>query len=227
MLFTPKWGKVAQLPNFSQEEIKFEPMFFGASLPFAFANGGVITRTFVREIQTMYPAGRNPSEWILDSRAHMLKPGWMPCIPGWHVDDFYRPKAMNGQSDLWSKPRSHRLHILGVFGIDAFTEFLAPEKAAEFNFSKEDILPGESVHGAGNRILNDLNLPRKSATDGALTLFDTHDWHRGTVATMDSWRLFIRVSLFQEGLGHEDSRPIVNEIRKQTQVYLPAYEAGW
>lgn len=221
MIFKSDWRDLCCLPQFTQEEIKHEPMFFGADLEFAYAKGGLITRCFLDALALVHP----DKEWIIDSRVHMLKSGWMPCIPGWHVDDFYRPDDFGGQSDLWSQPRDHRIHVMAVNGIDAFPEFLAPYTA--FEFRKEDIGEGESVHGAGNRIINAKPHHRRAVESGRMIEFDTHDWHRGVAATRDSWRHFIRASCFAEGLNKKTSRPITNEIRNQVQVYLPAYEAGW
>lgn len=221
MIFKSEWAVIACLPQFSQEEIKHEPMFFGADFDFAYKNGGLITKCFIDALGALY----SDEGWIIDSRVHMLKPGWMPCIPGWHVDDFYRPDNFGGQSDLWSKPRGHRIHVMAVNGIDCFTEFLAP--GACFRFDKTDIEEGETVHGAGNRIINQASLFKRSVESGQMVEFDTHDWHRGVVATKDSWRHLIRASRFLEGLDRKTSRPVTNEIRNQVQVYLPAYEAGW
>lgn len=221
MIFESAWKQLFQLSEFSQEEIKNEPMFFGASCEFAYRNGGQITKAFIEALCNLDAT----KEWIVDSRVHMLKSGWMPCIPGWHVDDFYRPKDFDGQSDVWSQPRDHRIHVMAVNGIDCFTEFLAP--GACFNFEKSDIEKGETVHGAGNRIINTASLFRKFVKNGEGIQFDTHDWHRGVVATKDSWRHLIRASYFVEGLNKETSRPVADEIRNQVQVYLPAYEAGW
>lgn len=58
-------------------------MFYRADMGFAWKHGGPITQDFL---------GLLPQDWYdspvtIDSRVHMLMPGWYPCIPGMHHDD--------------------------------------------------------------------------------------------------------------------------------------------
>lgn len=218
MKFVADWRVIGELSAAVQTQpiIRDEPMMFSVDPAFAMAHGGPITQEFVRKLLELEP---NETDWIIDSRTHMLMPGWFPCIPGWHCDDFYRPAEMKGQPDLWSPPRDHRVHVLSVVGTTAMTEFLAQGEVVDID--PTDIPESENVYGACNRIIEqNTNLRRVRAVSGTMVRFDTHDWHRGMQADDSSWRFFIRASA-------RSGRPALNEIRKQVQVYLPDVGMGW
>src|ERR1700749_4013133 len=74
----------ATVPN---EVLKNEPMFFNSDLNFAYEAGGPATRSFIDAL----PDGWKAEPAVIDTRVHMLMPGWFPAIPGFHHDDVPRP----------------------------------------------------------------------------------------------------------------------------------------
>lgn len=68
--------------HFPEGVIKNEPMFFSSSADYCIRNGGDITKhilTEIKECDILTPDEYNSC--IIDSRVHMLMPGWYPCIP--------------------------------------------------------------------------------------------------------------------------------------------------
>ena len=88
-----KFASCAQLgeylPQFTQLEVKNEPMLWQCDRKFAYENGGPITRAFLDAIKKTNLA----DDLIIDTRTHMLMPGWWPAIPGYHHDDVPRTRA--------------------------------------------------------------------------------------------------------------------------------------
>jgi hypothetical protein len=157
----------------------------------------------------------------IDSRTHMLMPGWYPCIPGWHCDDFYRP---DGQPDLENLPPIQ--HYSVVFGADVATtefiwtptEFASPTEIYEVEDSEAPL------YGYYNQFWNSRTsldgVVKRKASSGELIQFSGLSFHRGLAAVKSGWRTFVRVTV-------SDHREPKNEIRKQTQVYLTDPFKGW
>ena len=203
------------ISQFSTAEIKKEPQFFSADLEFLKANGGPITLAFVRALEK--------TNWVddsivFDSRVHMLMQGWYPCIPGWHLDDVPRTRE-DGQPDH-VHPQYMSEHVLALVGDCCKTEF------ALGSCQLEEPEIGKVVYGEWHKdlehLLGEENSPltRQSAEPGKLWAFNCQTWHRGTGATSNGWRWFGRISKNTE-------RKVFNEIRTQTQVYLPCENEGW
>lgn len=57
-----------KLPEFTQDEIKYEPMFFSSSAEHSLYNGGPITLAFLRAIS---PDILCRPDFIFDSRVHL------------------------------------------------------------------------------------------------------------------------------------------------------------
>src|SRR5580700_1237659 len=95
----------SRLPEFPRRVVKNEPMLFNCDFDAAWRLGGPITRYFIDAVLRAGGFG-SPAEApryfdapiIVDTRVHMLMPGWYPCIPGWHHDDVPRTRA-DGQPD--------------------------------------------------------------------------------------------------------------------------------
>jgi hypothetical protein len=197
--------------------LKNEPMLFGASMEFARWEGGALTRAVLDDIRRIWP---DAGDVVIDSRVHMLMPGWYPCIPGWHHDDVAR--GMDGQPDydalLRGGPKPDHLLIL-VNSDVAPTEF----------YDDVTVMPRVSgtVYGHWNTMLNQ-HIERSfafsrrivQATDRTWHEFDCTTFHRGVKATRNGWRWFLRAS-------KGTSRVPTNEVRRQVQVYLDQPEAGW
>lgn len=199
-------------PNFEWDEITEEPMFFNCDMKFAYENGGPITKDFIEAAPVDFWGG------TFDSRVHMLKKGFSPCIPGWHLDSIPRTKP-NNQPNL--EERGYSEHVMAIYGDNvAATEFLM----ADVEFASE-IYNSEHVYQDLDSVVAhwyknwDITIAR--AMPGELIYFNQDSIHRGVPAVGDGWRWFGRASLDSRN-GKE-----TNKIRKQTQVYLPVYNQGW
>lgn len=199
--------------EFSLHQIKNEPMFFNASLQYAWDKGGPITRSFLTALGM--PPG---AEAVLDSRTHMLMPGWLPAIPGWHHDDVPRTRG-DGQPN-YENPEYYSEHAMALVNAD-----VAP---TEFVIGTQELppvpLPSGPVYKVWNEMTNiDIEAGRvavEKAPNQRVVFFDWQAMHRAVPAVKFGWRWFARVS------WSTDRRP-TNEIRSQTQVYLPVPEEGW
>lgn len=200
----------------STEEIRHEPMFFGATIEYAFEHGGPIVRDFITSLLAVAPEFK---DGIIDSRSHMLMPGWFPCIPGWHHDDVPRPADdSSGQPD-YINPRYRSQHILCLVGAKH-----APTQFAHGRIHLPHVPDDQVIYGNWHHVVEDAvkqgRLDVVEAQEGALHYFDDRTLHQGVPAVTSGWRHFIRISI------GGDRRP-ANEIRAQVQVYLPAPMAGW
>lgn len=208
MLFNSYAQLGAEMPEFSQDEIKNEPMLFSCDADTARQNGGPITRAFLDRLHPEFANG------IMDSRVHMLMPGWYPCIPGWHHDDVPR-STPTGQPN-YIDPEYRSRHCLALVNGDiAPTEFLtglisvpAPSIATAIYQKWDEYL---ERHPMGERW---------SCPDRKLVYFNCDTFHRGVPAVRNGWRWFGRISI-------DTDRKPTNEIRAQVQVYMSAINAGW
>lgn len=190
-----------------RELVRAEPMLFGCDESSAYRLGGPLTRVFTSFL------GEGP--WILDSRVHMLMPGWYPCIPGWHHDDVPRERD-DGQPE-YDHPsyRSDHMMMIVDSGTGSNTEFLTDE------VTLERVPDGSVVYREWDaRIRARVGVPSRLVRNCEVLGFSDHDFHRGSPAISDGWRWFIRAS-------RGTRRPFLNETRKQVQVYVPAVMAGW
>jgi hypothetical protein len=191
----------------NNECIKVEPQFYNCDLDFAHKHGGPITKSFLKALHV--------KEGVFDSRVHMLMPGWYPCIPGWHHDDVGRD-PLTGQPD-YVTPRYHAHHYAGVVNAEvAPTEFLLG------NYTLPAVKRGQTVYKVWDEALEAQPLRLVQIPDRRIIKFDWLTFHRGVPAVKNGWRWFGRVSTNTERLNH-----VTNEIRTQTQVYLPVINQGW
>ena len=209
--------------NISNDEIKKEPMFFNCDLQFAYNNGGSITKSFIDNL---------PNDWkdqnvVLDSRVHMLMPGWYPAIPGWHHDDVPRPIIPTGQHFItagqpdYDNQRYFSEHILGLVNSE-----ICPTAFALGNCLMPAIPEGELIyrqwHKEVEELIQDNILQKEFSDDRQLYKFDWQTFHTGTGAISNGWRWFGRVSRKTERVQN-----ITNEIRVNAQVYLEFPMEGW
>jgi hypothetical protein len=204
--------------TYTEADIKVEPQLFNCDVKYAMHVGGKITLDFLHTIDVSYPGLIHRKRVIIDSRVHMLMPGWYPCIPGWHHDDVPR-KGPFGQPD-YDTPAYRADHCMALVNGDvAPTEFALGE--AIFPKIPDGIGP---VYKHYDKIVNDLldadKLLRYQAPSNQLIWFDWQTWHQGVPAVKFGWRWFGRLS-------YETDRVPTNEIRTQTQVYLPVPKEGW
>lgn len=210
-LFNSQITLGAVLPEFSQDEIKNEPMLFSCDLLAALHLGGPITRAFIGAL------GNYPASTIIDTRVHMLMPGWWPCIPGWHHDDVPRSRS-DGQPN-YNTPEYLSEHALALVGGN-----ICPTEFAIGVCAMPEIPLGEVVYGKWHPIVENLvetgKMKKMQTPDRQIVMFDWQTFHKGAAATGSGWRWFGRASW-------NTNRTPLNEIRKQTQVYLPMPMAGW
>lgn len=193
--------------------VKNEPMLFNCDVAAALELGGPLTEAFV---DGMLRLGEAWQEAVIDSRVHMLMPGFYPCIPGWHHDDVPRTRS-DGQPN-YDAPISARHVMMLVNGEIAPTEFALGE------FTLPEIPIGQRVyeqwHPLVEKRLEAQPIRRWPAPSGLLIEFDWRTLHRGTAAVSNGWRFFIRASI-------NTKRQPTNEVRRQVQVYLPTLNQGW
>lgn len=202
--------------DFSETEVKNEPMLFSCDLPSAWELGGPITRNFLTNLPDY---AKEAADFIVDTRVHMLMPGWFPCIPGWHHDDVPRT-APNGQPNYDDIEAPISCHIMALVNGD-----VAPTEFAVGHIDLPQVTEG-NVYAAWHEIIEEkLSRPwetirRVSAPSNQLIYFTANDLHRGTAAVRNGWRWFGRASW-------NTTRKPVNEVRRQVQMYIPLEKLGW
>lgn len=206
-----QYGPRFDLYKFTEAQIKAEPMLFSADMKFASYYGGPITRAFLEAL----PPDVRTYPMIVDSRVHMLMPGWYPCIPGWHHDDV--PRGTDGQPN-YNSPEYLAKHAFAIFG-DASVTSLASGRV---------VLPeppkGSVTYGLWHPLV-EAHVKAGSLTEvptpvNQMIHFDWQTFHKGNPATKAGWRFFIRASW-------NTKRKPLNEIRTQVQVYMNAENEGW
>lgn len=214
---------VAKVDNsgVSEKDISEETMVFSATPQFAFDNGDEITRNVLSKLAEVDPSisfDEEQSDWVIDTRVHMLKPGWFPAIPGWHCDAV--PLGDNGQPMMDHPAVSDIKHYLFIldFNTGSLTEFL---EHSHFYYER---MPrqadNQNLWGLHSKLIEPLDLLKKSVLSGHLYKFDAMTYHNTAPATGHGWRYFFRAS-------YKTLSTARNQIRKQTQVYLPYEDLGW
>lgn len=198
-----------KLPEFSEAEIKSEPQLFSADVGFASERGGPITRAFLAAVSR--------HGGVFDSRVSMMMPGWWACIPGYHHDDVPR-ETPDSQPD-YDSPEYLSKHAMALVGADVCpTEFAIGD--CELTKPHEGELIYNAWHREIVRLLDHGDLTRISCPDRTVVYFDWQTWHAGTPAVRRGWRWFGRLSW-------DTKRPVLNEIRTQTNVYVSTDGAAW
>lgn len=208
--------------EYSDNRVKNEPMLFNNDLDGAYNNGSFITHEFINKL----PRSWQKVPLVIDSRVHMLMPGWFPCIPGWHHDDVPRTRS-DGQPQ-YEEPTDRAEHIMMLVNAHlAPTEFAVGKQSFKVPALGEVIY--EKWHQDVSEMVAARDLEVIKAPDKALILFDDRTWHRGVAATGSGWRFFIRASRYYDKDGNVKARfgKRTNEVRKQVQVYMSAENAGW
>lgn len=201
------------LPAFDTPAIKAEPMLFSCDIGAACRLGGPITQAFVENLP--HEAFRDGT-LIIDTRVHMLMPGWFPAIPGWHHDDV--PRGVNGQPN-YDTPDYHAQHALALVGAD-----VAPTQFAVGAIRLPGPSPEDVTYGVWHHTVQGM-VDRGEATlveapDRRVVLFNSHSFHQAVPAVVNGWRWFGRAS------WNTGRRP-TNELRRQVQVYLKNPMEGW
>lgn len=208
------------------DQIKDEPMLFSADPIFAHAHGGSLTRYVLNALTSRGKI--NPGEHVvIDTRVHMLKPGWIPAIGGWHCDAI--PRGADGQPELDHPAIDGIRHYVCVIdcGTGSLTEFFHDPEFTKGLPTKAS--PGKNLWGEHSELINKRLEETRDADEETVTTcssghiyeFDARDYHRAIAANGDGWRFFFRASVNTLTKGP------LNEIRKQVQVYLPHEDLGW
>lgn len=214
--FDSRWELGARLPEFPTDAVKNEPMLFSCGIQTAARLGGELTANFLNAL---------PRDWIvtksliIDSRVHMLMPGWYPAIPGWHHDDVPRYPGPNGQPN-YVDPEYAAEHAMGLYNGE-----VCP---TQFALGKIDLPEVDSSagpvygqwHPMVEQAINDGLLKRVDAPTNRVIFFNSHAFHQGVAARKGGWRFFIRAT-------RNTKREIKNEVRRQVQVYLEKPMEGW
>lgn len=162
------------------------------------------------ELSALYDSApvKNPEEWELDLKIHMLMKDQYPCIPNWHCDNVPR----DGAGVRYDKIDRTAPDMLLWVSHGPLTEFL------------QNPLHVDSVPTGHLELANAIKgAPTQSIEPEAWTAMDQRTPHRGTLAAEDGWRIFAR-------LTHKSItpvRPVLSHIRRHCQVYLDATSFEW
>jgi hypothetical protein len=207
--------------NFTENEVKNEPMLWQCDVKTAWELGGPITKAFIAAMledssRYMFP-NINYDNVIIDSRVHMLMKGWYSCIPGFHHD--LVPRTRSDSQPNYTNPAYHAKHCMMLINGDICPTEFAIGKAT-FN----DVPIGQKYYKEWHKEvvekLKSGELRQMLAPSNSLIFFDWQTWHQGTAAVGNGWRFFIRAS------WNHNEKP-KNELRRQCQVYLSPLEEGW
>lgn len=192
--------------------IKNEPMLFSCDLKTAYELGGPLTHKFLENLNF------NNNDVIIDSRVHMLMPGWFPAIPGFHHDDVPRNRK-DGQPDYYN-PDYLAKHAMCIVSDND----VCPTEFAIGKANLPDVELGQKFYKVWHPIIiqqiKDGTLKSVDAPFNKILYFDWQTLHQGVAAKKNGWRWFIRATT-------NTKRKPVNELRRQTQVYLENPMEGW
>jgi hypothetical protein len=215
-LFNPKVEIVGKVPEFKIGEVMSEPMLFSADLDFAFSEGGTLTKSFIKNLPSDYLR----EKVVIDSKVVMLKKGWFPCIPGWHLDEIPQTCPNNpGQPNL-KTPEYTAEHIMCLVG-DEISNTLFVNSPIELDVPTTGTIWVELDRqinkklSRGSETINVFRVPMNT-----LVKFDHESFHKGQRANGDGWRWFIRAT-------KGSNRQPINKIRTQVQVYIESENTGW
>ncbi len=212
-----------EIPEFGQNTVKNKPMLFNCDMGHAMQLGGPITHAFLSRI----PMDWHEEPLVIDTRVHMLMPGWFPCIPGWHHDDV--PRTLPGNQPNYGPGQDRSMHIVGLVNGDVCpTEFAVGD--CEFNEPTPYGGPlYEQWHREVEERLKTGHLAKQRMLGNNVWMFDDRTWHQGSRALSAGWRWFGRVSRYfdKDGgcIARRNAR--TNEVRRQVQVYLENPFKGW
>lgn len=193
----------APLENFTEEQIKIEPMFYEADGEFALLNGGPITRSFIDGL-TRVRSHRNA---IIDTRVHFLIPEWHPATPGYHHDAIAQ-----------AKPRNLYLpEFAGFHAMAMINGAVCPTSFALGQCARPKVVAGKSWNPVIRKLVEQGKLTLRDAPSNQVVWYHWETFHEATAARAVGWRWFGR-AYFDTGFAAR------NEIRHQSQVFLKIEE---
>ncbi len=217
----------------SMDEVRNTPQLFNASLDDALKYGGDLTREAIGAMNLRL----DKRHVIVDTKVHMLMPGFYPAIPGWHTDAAPRGPESNPLNSQGPNPpnlflqeenSSPRFHLL-VTGEGARTDFIA-ERDIDLLIPDE---PDTSLYKRMTDYIKNCSYSFAPAeypkftyiTIPTCTVWEWNWWevHTAVPATKNEWRFLIRVT---ETDYSEPESNLRNIIRTQSNVYVPE-SFGW
>ena len=213
-------GSIAQPTT---DEIKTTFGLWNASYDDAIKFGGDVTREALRAMNLRH----DRKNIVVDTKVHMLMPGFSPAIPGWHTDGAPRDKNKNPQGkdvpsleDQENEPRPNRYHIL-VTGTGCLTRFISRPIELDLKDKNYDLYADMS--NQIQALVKDNKIDSVEMPSCRVVEFDWWDIHTGVIATKHEWRYLIRVC---ESDFYEPQQDLRKVIRLQSQVYSPD-NFGW
>lgn len=211
----------------SQEDIKNTTGLWRCSVEDAIKFGGDITRN---AIQAMNLRG-DKKHIIVDVKTHMLMPGMIPAIPGWHTDGVPRGEGLtpNGKGkpniraqENMSSPRYHLL----VTGGDCPTRFIR-ERSIDLDIpdgNTTELYASLSKQIQDNLKSSECEYHTYDVPDSVVMEWDWWELHTAQRARTHGWRYLIRVTETDFVEPVKDLRQV---LRNQQQVYIPTETYGW
>lgn len=207
-----------------QSEVKNTFGLWNASYDDAVRYGGEVTRAALQAMNLRH----DRKNIIVDTKVHMLMPGWSPAIPGWHADG--APRSPNKDPNGLDPPdtfaqegdeRYNRYHIL-VTGFGCLTQYI--------NCPMYVPLPSEPAYDVYS-IMSKYVQKKVDENPAIVSSFAScvayeFDWwniHTGIIASRKEWRYLIRVC---ESDYYEPRTDLREVIRMQSQIYSPS-DFGW
>jgi len=218
------WSIGKEMEQPSKLDIKNTFGLWNASIDDAVLYGGEVTRQALRVMNLRH----DRKNIIVDTKIHMLMPGWSPAILGWHTDGAPRDNKKNPQGsglpDTFAQEndvRFNHYHFL-VTGQGCLTEYIKGPLIIDIPSE-----PSESVYSVmSNTVDRQVKIhPQIVSTVPSCTAveFDWWDIHRGVIAKKSEWRYLIRVC---ESDYYEPRKDLREVIRVQSQIYSPL-DFGW
>lgn len=215
MLLTSAITLGATLPSAPESVIKVEPMLHRADWAFASTHGGLLTKAFLETLSNNFDWSTSHPV-LIDSRVHMLMPGFYPAITGWHGDDVPRTRS-DGQPDYENRAYDAK-HVMAIWGDCSRTEFALG--AADFTIPPLGSKVYKEMSPMVERLCVEGKLGRWQVPERTMVYFDWASWHRAMETTHRGFRFFIRATR-DSGLAAR------NEIRMNANVYLKDLDESW
>lgn len=212
--------------------VKATPALWQADLDTAIRYGGDLTRDALSAMNI-----RGDRRYVVvDTKIHMLMPGFMPAIPGWHTDGVprgaERDPAGKGAPDMVAQEemddRAPRFHLMVAGAADCPTRFASDldvmlEVPDEPHASLYSMISEQMNDATTNGYADGRAMKTYEAVPGAVYEWDWWQLHTAIRSRSHGWRFLIRVT---ESDHHAPQRKIAHVIRTQQQVYVPD-TFGW
>jgi len=135
---------------------------------------------YVRYVLNNIPIFGQHKRVLIDLKVHDLKPEFVPCVPGWHLDGSINPKKL---------PKQPEIFTLFVTGEHSLTEFLTKEIQLEVN----DRWDFAMMSKACSRLVPK-DYPSQSIPSCQFASYGDHYFHRGKLSTGYERRLLVRTT---------------------------------